>query len=104
MKTTELHKRYFIAEQKLIDQYENQFDLVNRDETNWTATYMDKETGDVWLTNRLHQLACNGLPPSGIIWYLRYQMHMLGTHNVHMHSRPKRHSCHMHEPLALSFK
>jgi hypothetical protein len=53
MKTTELHKRYFIAEQKLIDQYENQFDLVNRDETNWTATYMDKETGDKWLSYRV---------------------------------------------------
>ena len=32
------------------------------------------------LTNRLHQLACKGLPPSGIIWYLRYQMPILGTH------------------------
>jgi hypothetical protein len=53
MKTTELHKRYFIAEQKLIDQFENQFDLVNRDETNWTTTYMDKETGVEWLSYRV---------------------------------------------------
>lgn len=53
MKTSELHKRYFIAEQKLIDQYEKQFDLVKRDETNWTATYMDKETGDKWLSYRV---------------------------------------------------
>ncbi|MEX2568995.1 MAG: reverse transcriptase N-terminal domain-containing protein [Cyclobacteriaceae bacterium] len=32
------------------------------------------------LTNRLYQLACKGLAPSGIIWYLRYQMPILGTH------------------------
>jgi hypothetical protein len=34
------------------------------------------------LANSLHQLACKGLSPSGIIWYLRYQMPMLGTHST----------------------
>jgi hypothetical protein len=34
------------------------------------------------LTNRLHQLACKGLSPSRIIWYLGYQMPMLGTHKM----------------------
>jgi hypothetical protein len=37
----------------------------------------------VRLTHRLHPLACKGLTPSEIIWYLRYQMPMLGTQTVY---------------------
>ena len=32
------------------------------------------------LANRLYQLACMGLSPAEINWYLRYQMPMLGAH------------------------
>lgn len=53
MNTTELHKRYFIADQKLIGHLEKQLDQVNRGGTNWTTTYMDKETGDKWLSYRV---------------------------------------------------
>ncbi|MBB6325271.1 hypothetical protein FHS59_000886 [Algoriphagus iocasae] len=53
MTTTELHNRYFIADQKLIDQLESQFDQVDQNETEWTITYMDKETGDKWLSYRV---------------------------------------------------
>jgi hypothetical protein len=34
------------------------------------------------LANRLHQLAYEGFAPSGIIWYLRYQLPMPGTHRT----------------------
>jgi len=53
MTTAELHSRYFIAEQKLIDQLEQQLDQVDQDETNWTITFMNKETGDKWLFYRV---------------------------------------------------
>src|SRR5690606_28336031 len=45
-----------------------------------SSLYSSRKTS-LRLTNRLHQLACKGLAPSGIIWYLGYQMPILGTHN-----------------------
>jgi hypothetical protein len=32
------------------------------------------------LASRLHQLACTGLTPAGIIWYLSIPLPMLGAH------------------------
>ena len=53
-------------------------------------------TATLRLTNRLHQLACKGLPPSRIIHYLAIVEPILGAHNVYVFMSGKSPPRHIH--------
>lgn len=44
-----LHKRNLIADRKLIQELENQFELIENNPVEWTKTYLDTETDFKWL-------------------------------------------------------
>ncbi|WP_159518263.1 hypothetical protein [Sunxiuqinia indica] len=44
-----LHKRKLIADRKLIQELEKQFELVENNLAEWTKTYLDTETDSKWL-------------------------------------------------------
>lgn len=44
-----IHKRNLIADRKLIQELEKQFELIENNLTEWTKTYLDAETESEWL-------------------------------------------------------
>jgi hypothetical protein len=45
--------QHLIADAERIEQLRERFTLVDKDNTNWTATYIDNDTGDKWLYYRV---------------------------------------------------
>ncbi len=44
-----IHERNLIADRKLIQELENQFELIENNSAKWTKTYLDTETESEWL-------------------------------------------------------
>ena len=44
-----IHERNLIADRKLIQELENQFELIENNSVKWTKTYLDTETESKWL-------------------------------------------------------
>lgn len=44
-----IHKRNLIADRKLIQELENQFEIIENNSVKWTKTYLDTETDSKWL-------------------------------------------------------
>jgi hypothetical protein len=48
-----IQNRYFIADQSLIIEMEEQFTALTNNAKNWTKTYLDNVTGQKWLSYRV---------------------------------------------------
>jgi len=58
--------KYLIADDSIIMQLKNQMQLVDRDDENWTETYLDNKTGYKWLYYRVNaELQGGGYPILG---------------------------------------
>lgn len=55
-----IQARYFIADQSLMGEMEEQFTLLFSDETNWSKTYSDPVTGERWLSYMLDSFSHGG--------------------------------------------
>ena len=58
--------KYLIADDSIIMHLKNQMQLVDRDDENWTETYLDNKTGYKWLYYRVNaELQGGGYPILG---------------------------------------